>query len=192
MCFLFVSHQSNNNSWDTAFLKFDREKSKVKVTGEVKVQGHIVHPVSNLCTFSFHINQTTHSWDMSYRVFDHEKTHPKFSKKIWQKKVSSRIPQSFPVIGWVVLTLSCRQSNFCSSMPQLWPWVKVTGRSSSTFSQTYCKIANISLTKWQNLNDSCPPLAFAFAHLIEAGWRCSWSSGDRTGDAPITSEWSTI
>ena len=113
MCFLFVSHQSNNNSWDTAFLKFDREKSKVKVTGEVNVQGHIVHPVSNLCTFSFHINRTTHSWDMSYRVFDHEKTHPKFSKKIWQKKVSSRIPPksnqvrrperySYQVFQWLV------------------------------------------------------------------------------------------
>ena len=94
MCFLFVSHQSNNNSWDTAFLKFDREKSKVKVTGEVKVQGHIVHPVSNLCTFSFHINRTTHSWDMSYTVFDHEKTHPKFSKKIWQKKFPAEFLQN--------------------------------------------------------------------------------------------------
>ena len=55
--------------------------------GEVKGEGHIVHPVSNQCTsFSFHINRTNHSWDMSNRVFDLEKTHPKFSKKIWQKK----------------------------------------------------------------------------------------------------------
>ena len=62
--------------------------------GEVKGQGHIVHPVSNRCTsFLFHIIQTNHSWDMSNKVFDLEKTHPKFSKKIWQKRrVSNRIP----------------------------------------------------------------------------------------------------
>ena len=93
ICFLFVLHQSENNSWDTANLKFDLEKSKIKVMGEVKGQGHIVHPVCNRCTsFSFHINRTNHSWDMSNRVFDLEKTHPKFSKKIWQKQVSNRIP----------------------------------------------------------------------------------------------------
>ena len=123
---------------------------KVKVIGEVKGQGHIIHPVSNRCTsFSFHINLTNHSWDISNWVFDLEKTHPKFSKKI---RVSNRIPpksnqvisvtrgimlQSFVVIGWVVLTLSCRQGNLCLSMSQPWPWVKVTKRSSSTFSQTY-------------------------------------------------------
>ena len=61
--------------------------------GEVKGLDHIVHPVSKRCTsFSFHINQTNHSWDMSNRMFDLEKTHPKFSKKIWQKKVSNKIP----------------------------------------------------------------------------------------------------
>ena len=55
--------------------------------GEVKGQGHIVHSVSNRCTsFLFHMNRTNHSWDMSNRVFDLEKTHPKFWKKIWQKK----------------------------------------------------------------------------------------------------------
>ena len=62
------------NSWHIAVLKFDFEKSKVKVMGEVKGQGHIVHPVSNQCTsFSFHINRTNQSWDMSNRVFDLEK-----------------------------------------------------------------------------------------------------------------------
>ena len=87
ICFLFVPHRSDNNSWNTAILKFDLEKSKVKVMGEVKGQARIVHPVSNRCTsFSFHINRTNHSWDMSNRVFDLEKTHPKISKKIWQKK----------------------------------------------------------------------------------------------------------
>ena len=40
---------------------------------------------------SFHLNRTNHSWDMSNRVFDLEKTHPKFSKKIWQKQNSSKI-----------------------------------------------------------------------------------------------------
>ena len=55
--------------------------------------GPIVHPVSNRCTsFSFHINLTNHSWNMSNRVFDLKKTHPKFSKKIWQKRVSNRLP----------------------------------------------------------------------------------------------------
>ena len=77
---------SQPSIWDTAILKFDLEKSKVKVMGEVKGRGHIVHPVSNRCTsFSFHINRTNHSWDMSNIVFDLEKTHLKFSNKIWQK-----------------------------------------------------------------------------------------------------------
>ena len=60
---------------------------KVKVMGEVKGQGQIVHPVSNWYTYiSFHINRTNHFWDISNRVFDLEETHPKFSKKICQKK----------------------------------------------------------------------------------------------------------
>ena len=37
------------------------------------------------------------------------------------------------MIGRVVLTLSCRQANFCLSTLQPWPWVKVTERSPSTF-----------------------------------------------------------
>ena len=48
--FSFVSHQSDNNPWDTAILKCDLEKSKVKVMGEVKGQGHIIYPVSNRYT----------------------------------------------------------------------------------------------------------------------------------------------
>ena len=63
---------------------------KVKVMGEVKDQGHIV---SNRCTsFSFHINRTNHSWDKSNTVFDLEQTHPKFLKKIWQKKTFQQNP----------------------------------------------------------------------------------------------------
>ena len=127
---------------------------KVKVMGEAKVQGHIVYPVSERCTsFPFHINRTNHSWDMSNTVFDFEKTYPKFLKKIWQKnRVAYKIPPkynqvismtrgislpSFVEIGGVVLTSSCRQANFCLSMSQPWPWVKVTKGSSNTFSQTY-------------------------------------------------------
>ena len=87
-----VTHRSQSWSWminsqpflsmsvrassDTAILKFDLEKSKVKVMGEVKGQGHIVHSVSNRCTsLSFPINPTNHSWDMSNKVFDLEKKH---------------------------------------------------------------------------------------------------------------------
>ena len=129
------------------------------LTLKLQGQGHVwgqrsSHPVSNRCTsFSFHINRTNHSWEMSNRVFDLQKTHPKIAKKIWQKKrVSNRIPPksnqvinmtreiwllSFVWIGWMVLTLSCRQANFCLSMSQPLPWVKVTTRSSNTFFQTY-------------------------------------------------------
>ena len=58
-----------------------------------KVKVILVQQISNRCTsFSFHINWTNHSWDMSNRVFDLEKTHPKFSKKIWQKRITNIIP----------------------------------------------------------------------------------------------------
>ena len=83
-------------------------------------------------------------------VFDLEKTHPKFFKKICQNNCfqhkflqnlnrvitmtcTTKLP-CFVVIWWVVLTLSRRQANFCLSTPQLWAWVKVMERSSSTFS----------------------------------------------------------
>ena len=66
ICFLFVTHQPDSNSCDTAILKFNLEKSKVKVMGAVIGRGHIVDPESNRCTsFSFHVNRTNHSWDMS-------------------------------------------------------------------------------------------------------------------------------
>ena len=67
----------------------DLETSKVRVMSEIKGQGlgHILYPVSNLCTsFSFHINRTNHSWDMAKIVFGLEKTHPNFSKKICHNK----------------------------------------------------------------------------------------------------------
>ena len=128
ICFLFVSNQSDNNSWDTAILKFDLEKSKVKVMGEVKGQGHIVHPVSNWCaSFSFHINRTNHFRDMYNSVWPWKNHIRNFQRKFAKNKVPNRIPPKFNqvisitrgiylpcfvMIGWVVLTLSCRQKNF--------------------------------------------------------------------------------
>ena len=86
-CFLFVSHQSDNNSWDTAILKFDLEKSKVNFKGEVKGQGHIVHPASNRCTSClFHINRTNHSWDMSNSVWPWKNTSEIFKENLAKKK----------------------------------------------------------------------------------------------------------
>ena len=77
---LLFLHQSDSNSGDTAILIFDFEQSKVKVMGEIYGRGHIVQPVSNLCTafFSFHINRTKHSRDMSNKVFVIERTHQTF------------------------------------------------------------------------------------------------------------------
>ena len=114
--------------------------------GEVKGQGHMVHPVSNRCTsFLFHINQTNHSRDMSNRVFDLEKNTSEENLTKKEFPTSNQViimtrgiwSLSFVVISRVVLTLSCRQANFCLSMSQPWPWAKVIKRSSSTFSQTY-------------------------------------------------------
>ena len=85
-------------------------------------------------------------------VFVLEKHIQNFQRKFGKNWVSNKIPPksnqvismtkgiSLPssvVIGWVVLTLPCRQANLCLSMSQPWPWVKVTKGSSSTFSQTY-------------------------------------------------------
>ena len=84
--FSFHINQTNN-SWDRAILKFDIEKSKVKVMSEVKGQDHIMYLVSNRCTsFSFHINQTNHSWDMAKIVIDLEKNTSEILKKICQNK----------------------------------------------------------------------------------------------------------
>ena len=126
--FSFHINQTND-SWDTAILKLNLETSKIKIMSDVKGQGHIVYPLSNLCiSFSFHINQTKHSWEMAKRVCDLEKTHPKFLKKIGQKRNISKktspkcnqvisitrpIMPCFVMIGWVVLTLWYRQPNFC-------------------------------------------------------------------------------
>ena len=59
--------------------------------GGVKVQGHIVHPVSNPCTFSFHINRTTHSCDMSLTVKKHIQN---FQRKFDKKKFPTEFLQN--------------------------------------------------------------------------------------------------
>ena len=99
---------------------------KINGQGHGWDQSHIIHTISKRCTsFSFHINRNNHSWDMSNRVFYLAKYRWNFQKEIWQKKkVSKKSHQvismtrgislpGFVVIGWVVLTLSCRQANFC-------------------------------------------------------------------------------
>ena len=48
------------------------------------------------------------------------------------------------MIGWVVLTLSWRQANFCLSMSQPWPWVKIIKRSSSTYPRPILSLSQIS------------------------------------------------
>ena len=54
--FLFISHQS-----DQQFLRYSFFEKLIKVMSEVKGQGHIAYPVSNICTsFSCHINLTNH------------------------------------------------------------------------------------------------------------------------------------
>ena len=64
--FLFISHQSDQQPWDTAISIFYPETSKVKVMSGVKGQGNILHPVSNRCTsFSLHISRTNFSLDMA-------------------------------------------------------------------------------------------------------------------------------
>ena len=97
--FMFHINQTNN-SWDTgtAILRFDLEKSKVKVMGEVKGQSPIINPGSNWCTsFSFYVNRTKHSWDMSNRVCDLEK-YIRFFFLIRQKKFPTEFLQN--LIRW--------------------------------------------------------------------------------------------
>ena len=76
----------------------------------------------------------------------------------------------YVVIRWVVLTLSHRQANFCLSMPQPWPWVKVMERSSITFPQTHIFFApNIkgldqTVLTWEGK-------VFADADAAETNWK---------------------
>ena len=59
------------------------------------------------------------------------------------------------------------------------------------------KVSNIRHTKSQNLNDSRLVLEIVFTQSIEAGYKVENHDEDvvgatPTGDAPTTSEWSTI
>ena len=106
-------------------LKVDLDKSKVKVMGEVKSQGHIVHPESNQCrSFSFHNNRTNHFWHMSNSAWPRKNT-----SEICKENLSKR---SF-------------QQEFFQSV------IKITERSSSTFSQTYTCLSQISKVYLQRL-----------------------------------------
>ena len=99
---LFVSHQSDINSCNTAILKFYLEKSKVKVMSEVKGQGHIVHPVYNRCmSVSFHINRTNHSWGMSNSVWLWKKKNiQNFQRKFGKKtNFNKMLPKYYQVIS---------------------------------------------------------------------------------------------
>ena len=59
---------------------------------EVKVQGHMVYPVSNQSTsFLFHINWTNHSWDMVKTMFDLEKNISKILKENSQKNFQQNL-----------------------------------------------------------------------------------------------------
>ena len=87
---LFVLHQTENNSWDTTVLKFDLEKSKVKVRGEVKARGHIVHPVSNRSTsFCFTSIGPTFSEICPMECLTLKKHIRKFQSKFGKKKRNS-------------------------------------------------------------------------------------------------------
>ena len=67
---------------------------------EVKVQDHILYPVSNQCTsFSFHINPTNHSWDMAKIMLTLKKHIRNFYRKFAKITVFNRItPKSNQVI----------------------------------------------------------------------------------------------
>ena len=86
-----LQFNQTNNTWDTTLSKCDLEKSKVKVMGQVKVQGHTVHPVSNQCTSClFSVNRTNHYWDMANSVLPWKKA-SEILKTNSQKKLFNRI-----------------------------------------------------------------------------------------------------
>ena len=126
--FLFISHQSDPTIPEIELfrnLTLKHPRSRSWVRSKVKVTYCTKYP-TNALPFYFHINWTNHSWDMAKIVFDLEKTHPKFIRKFAKitvfniKKCNQVIPMTrttklprFVLIRWVVLTLSCRQTNFC-------------------------------------------------------------------------------
>ena len=135
ICFLFVSHQSGNNSWDTYF---EIWPWKIKGLGHgwgQKSRSHSlpsIQPMHPLCV----PNQSNQPFLRYIKWCLTLQNTSKIFKENLAKKVSYRIPpifnqvismtrQSYVVIDWVVLILSCRQASFCFSMPQPWPRVKV-------------------------------------------------------------------
>ena len=135
--FLFISHQS-----DQQFLRcsyFEIWPWNIQGQGHEwgqRSRSHIIPSIQPM-----HFLFVSHQSDQPFLRYG--------QKTIWPWKITSKIfkgkfakitvsnqssPKSiqvitmtraikrpcFVVIGWVVLTLSCRQANFCSSMPQLW------------------------------------------------------------------------
>ena len=94
--FSFHMNQTNN-SWDRAISKFDLEKSKVMVMGDVNDQGHILYPVSNdALPFRFtSFGPTIHEiWPKC--VFALKKTHLKF-----RKNAPPPQPLAFAPLAWL-------------------------------------------------------------------------------------------
>ena len=85
-----------NNSWDSAISKYDLEKFKVNVMGEVKVQSKMFDPVSSWCiSLSFHANRTKHSWDMANRecltLKEHIRNYGKKSTKMFSTELHQNL-----------------------------------------------------------------------------------------------------
>ena len=149
--FSFHINQTNN-SWELLRnLTLKHPKSRSWVKSKVKVTYCTKHPTDAIPFRFTSIGPTIpETWP---KVCLTLKKHIRFFKRKFAKiKVLYRtspkshhvIPMTrtkkqpcFVVIWWVILTLSPRQANFCQSMPQPWPWVKVMERSFSTFPQTH-------------------------------------------------------
>ena len=147
--FLFVSHQSDQQSLRCTYLKnltLKHPRSRSWVRSKVKVTYSTQY--STEIFPSCFINRTNHSWNMVKIVFDLEKNYLKFCVRKFAKITVSKTTPSksnqvitmtraikLPKPGvsrWVVLTLLCRQ--YCATAVTL---DKVMERSSSTFPQTH-------------------------------------------------------
>ena len=128
-----------NNSWYANISKlFDTEKSKskswarwnVKVTWLTHYPTY-VHPFTSIGPAFIKI------WRIGYLTLTKATRNKKTSEKIFNQfwsMASGILLRSFLVIGWVFLTSSCKQAIFGN---HLWRRVEDTGRSTSTFPQTY-------------------------------------------------------
>ena len=101
ICFLFISHQS-----DQQFLRYTYFKIWLwNIQGQghewgQRSRSHIIHTIQ-LMHFLF----ISYESDQPFLRCGHNSVWP------WKKHNNSF--SCFVVIGWVVLTLSCRQANFC-------------------------------------------------------------------------------